>query len=519
MSEPSDAELLAKWLKQESDEAFRALTARYAGLVFMAARQTCRNETLAADAAQLTFITLARKGAALLDRDTLAGWLHRTAIFHSKNALQSQRNESRKRDEFETHFRNTAPDSAGESWEEIEPLLSESLEALPSKDRDALLLRFYRRLSLKEVAEAQLISAAAAQKRVDRAIERLRRQLALRGCVAGSGLSATIAQGLGNASSASPSLAALLRYPSLTAASIAAPSLLSLLLSFFAMKKALLILSAILLLTLVGTFALRPKSEAATSPPADVANQPASVTSSGLRPVNSNSQVTTQAADEQERLKKLYGEESWRVSTKAAEDIVACTQAIRSIAAPHMSKITAEESLGSMALRGITGPDSLAPEKLAAVQQLALDFTKRKWEETQQALDRFDRAPAPLLELLLASDACASGKMPLEEYEKLRNGNSDFEAVAIPVDPVNRGISASFGQPLKDAAFVEGLRGHLNELGRARVDEAVRELESAKPVSTSTFDFLPPTRLENIATQAKGARKIIESLAEPGEMK
>ena len=104
----------------------------------MAARQTCRNETLAADAAQLTFITLARKGAALLGRDTLAGWLHRTAVFHSKNALQSQRNESRKRDEFETHFQSTASDTAGGTWEEIEPLLAEALDALPSKDRDAL---------------------------------------------------------------------------------------------------------------------------------------------------------------------------------------------------------------------------------------------------------------------------------------------------------------------------------------------------------------------------------------------
>ncbi|MEK7948937.1 RNA polymerase sigma factor [Luteolibacter soli] len=520
MSEVSDAELLSKWLKHQSEEAFRALTARYAGLVFMAARQTCRNEALAADAAQLTFITLARKGASLSGRATLAGWLHRTAVFHSRNALQSQRSESRKRDEFETHFRSMTPDPSGETWEEIEPLLAEALDALPGKDRDALLLRYYRRLSLKEIAEVQTISAAAAQKRVDRAIERLRRQFTLRGCVAGSGLGAALAHGLGGIPSVpSATVASLTKQSIAAAASAAMPSLLSLLLSLFAMKKALVILSAILLLAVVGTLALRAKPATPPSTPVNIASQPASDARSRLRPVGVDAQAANPAAAEQERLKKLYGEEQWRVSTRTAEDVVACVQAIRSMVDPQLSKLKPDESLGSMALMKITGPDALPPDKLAEVQQLSLDYTKRRWEESRQALDRFNRAPAPLLELLLASDACASGKMSLEDYEKLRNGNPDFEAVAIPVDLVNRNINADFGQPLKDPAFVEALGSHLNELGRTRLDEIARERASAKPVSTSTFDLLPPTRLENLAAQAKGARQIIESLVESGEMK
>jgi len=511
MSEPSDAELLAKWLKQESDEAFRALTARYAGLVFMAARQTCRNETLAADAAQLTFITLARKGATLLGRDTLAGWLHRTAVFHSKNALQSQRNESRKRHEFENHFRSTAPDATGETWKEIEPLLAEALDALPGKDRDALLLRYYRRLSLKEVADAQMISAAAAQKRVDRAIERLRRQLALRGCVAGSGLGSALANSLGSASSVSPSLAASLTDPSIAvAASATAPSLLGLLLPLLAMKKALVTLIAVLLLAVVGTFALRAKPDAILPTPVDIVSD----SKAGLRPVATPSRPENSAADEQERLKNLYGEEQWRISTRAAKDIVECIQAIRKVAESSFSQLTPEESLGNLALSQFATEDVVTLGHEAAVQQLGHGFMKRRWEETRQALERLDHSPAALLELLLASDACASGKMSLKEYEALRDARPDYLAVAIPVDPTTRSINFGFGSALQDPEFVKAFEAHLNDTGRARLKEAVREVASAKPTSTSTFDLLPPTRLENLAAQAKGARLIIEALVE-----
>jgi DNA-directed RNA polymerase specialized sigma24 family protein len=52
---PTDPELLAAWLDHRREAAFRELVARYAGLVQMTARRTCGDDSLAMEAAQLTF--------------------------------------------------------------------------------------------------------------------------------------------------------------------------------------------------------------------------------------------------------------------------------------------------------------------------------------------------------------------------------------------------------------------------------------------------------------------------------
>ena len=72
-SAPSDSELLADWLGHQRESAFHALVSRYVGLVHMAAKRTCGDETLSAEASQLTFILLARKAKSLTSRSSLAG--------------------------------------------------------------------------------------------------------------------------------------------------------------------------------------------------------------------------------------------------------------------------------------------------------------------------------------------------------------------------------------------------------------------------------------------------------------
>jgi DNA-directed RNA polymerase specialized sigma24 family protein len=76
----TDAELLTAWVKNQREPAFHTLVSRYAGLVHMAARRTCGDDSLAADAAQLTFILLARKASSLVGHTSLAGWLHLTSV-------------------------------------------------------------------------------------------------------------------------------------------------------------------------------------------------------------------------------------------------------------------------------------------------------------------------------------------------------------------------------------------------------------------------------------------------------
>src|SRR2546430_4411706 len=72
------------------------------------------------------------------------------------------------------------------SWEHIAPHLDAALDGLSEPDRDALLLRYFERKSAREIAEILGTSEDAAQKRVSRAVERLRDFFAKRGVTVGA---------------------------------------------------------------------------------------------------------------------------------------------------------------------------------------------------------------------------------------------------------------------------------------------------------------------------------------------
>ena len=79
------------------------------------------------------------------------------------------------------------------TWEDISPHLDASLGELSEAERDLLLLRYFQRKSAREMAQALGVSEDAAQKRVSRAVERLRELLAKHGVTVGaSGLAAVI---------------------------------------------------------------------------------------------------------------------------------------------------------------------------------------------------------------------------------------------------------------------------------------------------------------------------------------
>jgi len=194
---PSDPELLAEWLEQQREAAFRALVTRYAGLVLMTARRTCGgDDSLAAEASQLTFLLLARKAKSLLTCASLGGWLHRAALMNAKNLRRAAQSESRKREKLFATMNSQPSESPDDPWQELQPVLDEALAALPDKYREALLLRFYRSLGVREIGETLGISTDAAQKRIDRGTSRLRDRLGRLGCpVAGTSLGALLLAG------------------------------------------------------------------------------------------------------------------------------------------------------------------------------------------------------------------------------------------------------------------------------------------------------------------------------------
>jgi hypothetical protein len=72
------------------------------------------------------------------------------------------------------------------SWEQIAPHLDAALGSLSETDRDALLLRYFKGKSANQIAQTLGLTDAAAQKRVRRAVDRLRDFFAKRGVTIGA---------------------------------------------------------------------------------------------------------------------------------------------------------------------------------------------------------------------------------------------------------------------------------------------------------------------------------------------
>ncbi len=185
MKDQTDAQLLRAYAEHRSDPAFAELVRRHVDIVYSAALRMVCDAHLAQDVTQGVFLALARNAARLTDRAVLSGWLHRTA---QNIAAQTVRTDVRRRSrEQEAAAMNellaAEPNAV---WEHIAPLLDTALGELSDADRDALLLRYFERKSANEMAATLGISDEAAQKRVNRAVERLRGLFANRGITVGA---------------------------------------------------------------------------------------------------------------------------------------------------------------------------------------------------------------------------------------------------------------------------------------------------------------------------------------------
>ncbi len=183
MNAVSDPQLLGRYARGGDEAAFGELLRRHLDLVYSAARRLVMDPQLAEDVCQGVFGALAREAAAVAGRleqgAPLSGWLHLT----TRNlAAKTVRTEVRRRQrEQEAQAMQSPNESADTTWEQIAPHLDDAMADLSEADRDALLLRFFERRSAKEIGSRLGTSEEAAQKRVSRALERLRAVFVARG--------------------------------------------------------------------------------------------------------------------------------------------------------------------------------------------------------------------------------------------------------------------------------------------------------------------------------------------------
>ena len=173
----TDHDLLLQFITRRDDSAFRRLVERHTPWLYSVCLRRLRDPALAEDATQAVFLALAQKAPALLHEPTLSPWLHQVAKFVAANLLRARFR--RTRHESEAAAMNPTHSSVPAlEWQEIESDLESALDRLPFADRQVLLLRFYEQKSHPEIAALLHISEAAAAKRLERALTRLRSHLA-----------------------------------------------------------------------------------------------------------------------------------------------------------------------------------------------------------------------------------------------------------------------------------------------------------------------------------------------------
>ena len=172
----NDAELLSQFTRspavQEGQDAFATLVDRHLNLVYSAALRQVRSPQLAEEVSQTVFTQLARHATELKLGTIVAAWLHRVT-YHA--AVDVVRREGRRqaREQIACEMSLLMDDNAAD-WTQIEPHLDQAVQSLDEADRAAILLRFFENKSLREVGETLGASEDAAQKRVARAVDRLR---------------------------------------------------------------------------------------------------------------------------------------------------------------------------------------------------------------------------------------------------------------------------------------------------------------------------------------------------------
>lgn len=179
MQPTDDSALLRQYVETLSDEAFGALVTRHINLVYSVALRQVGHSQDAEEIAQAVFIILAKKAARLRHDKALASWLFQATRLTAGNFVRS---ESRRHHREEEAYMQSFLDEAGtEVWPKIAPLLDAAVAALREKDRQAIVLRFYEGRNLREVGAVLGASEDAAEKRVNRALEKLRKYFRKRG--------------------------------------------------------------------------------------------------------------------------------------------------------------------------------------------------------------------------------------------------------------------------------------------------------------------------------------------------
>lgn len=187
----TDLQLLSRYHAEGDATAFRDLVQAHAGMVFATARRITRDEAMAEDVAQETFLQLARQSRHITQ--SVAAWLHRVAWRRACNAVRDDA--TRRRIEAEAAATEAAvrePPECEATWAEVEAVLDEAVDELPDNLRGPLVMHFLQGRTQRDIADQLEVNQSTVSRLVDEGLAVLRSRLKSRGLLCGAGLAALL---------------------------------------------------------------------------------------------------------------------------------------------------------------------------------------------------------------------------------------------------------------------------------------------------------------------------------------
>src|SRR6185503_8142535 len=128
MQHLSDSELLAEYLRNNSEEAFATLVARHVNKVYSVAMRHVGNPHQAEEITQAVFVILLKKAKTLPKETILSGWLYHTARLTAVTFLRSEIRRVHR--EQKAQMETTLNQSDDHVWQQLAPLLDDAIAKL-----------------------------------------------------------------------------------------------------------------------------------------------------------------------------------------------------------------------------------------------------------------------------------------------------------------------------------------------------------------------------------------------------
>ena len=186
-----DGELLSRFQRRDglAESAFAALVDRHSRMVLRVCRDVLGDAHEAQDAAQATFLLLARRAGSIRKPEALPSWLHGTAYRVASRILRESIRR-RKHERRSAEFSPKAPieDASKEGPDRTWPEVHEELSRLPDRYREPIILCDLTGLTHEQAAGQLGCPLRTLQTRLYRGRKRLKERLIRRGVAPASAL-------------------------------------------------------------------------------------------------------------------------------------------------------------------------------------------------------------------------------------------------------------------------------------------------------------------------------------------